>query len=616
MAEFVGLVSLGPSPDLARLCDEAAGRCGVQCDQTLRWPGGWAASTPALHDDDLHKVTLHQGRHGIVCEKLLSGQPCPTGDDLPQVEDLVQRDGWYGTVLIDPSAYGTVTLVSDRLGTVPIFCAIRGNLLYFSSRLSILQRMPGLRLRLSIPAINRYLNHKAFWNGDTPYEGVRTLLAGTYEVVTATSRLRRQHWDHSFRPGRYAGRTEQVVQECWNRLCSTVDRVLRPGMPTSVMLSGGLDSALLTAVTRECSTQPVHAYSVVFGSDNEAWNEARYSKEVAEKADAHYHPLELTQEYLVEHLDRFIDTLDLPATGSLVPFMVMEAAAADGVSLHLNGQGADTAFGLTKMWLVVDLAEALCPLARVLGPRTTCELTGAVHRSLSCRPADAVVRRLRTLRRIRHYFRLRSGRGSWTGSELRPEDIERTFLAKWRDRLGQSVAAKTCELFEKADTHLFSDMMGYVTEVTYLYNHAIRTAGLMSGWYGQAMFLPFMDREVLTYATTLPIQWRRRTGWSKYIVRELCRRRFGEAYARRPKMVFAVPLADWLKGKLRPCADDALRPDSVRARGVFSPEALRELWVMLESGRAAWVDIWAYIVLELWLRKQEESLGYPLVAGE
>jgi len=615
MAEFVGLASL----DGRKALDPALRRPAalpIECAQAVRWPGGVVACTPALGPEDMHRANVCRAGDAVVCDKTFSGAPLAGEGAAASAEDVIRREGCYGTVLIDTAPGGAVTLISDRLGTVPIFLAEREGVLYFASRLSLLQKMPGLRMRLSVGAISRYLDHMGFWNGETPYEGVRHVLPGTYEEISASRRRAKRHWSPVFRPRRFTGTAEELVEECRQRLCAAVRGAIRPGRPVGVMLSGGLDSALLTVVAGEISREPVHTYSVVFASDNARWDERAYSRQIAEAVGTNHHELELTEEYFAAALERFLDALDLPATGGLVPFMAMEASGADGVSVHLNGEGADTAFGLNKLWLLVDLLESACPLPRVLGVRETWALAGRVNRLLYSAPMRPLVWRCRPLRWMRHYFRLRSGCGSWNGSRLSPSQTAGTFLPRWRGRLGPSAAEKTCQMFEQADTHLFSDMMGYLTLLTYIYGHDIRIWGLMAARYGQALFLPFMAPEVLTYATTLPIAYRRRTGWSKYVVRELCKRHLGEEYARRAKMAFVVPLRSWLTGRLKPLVDDALGEESVRARGLFDPQRLAEVRAMFQTGLAAWVDVWAYVVLELWLRKQEASLGYPLVAGE
>ena len=71
----------------------------------------------------------------------------------------------------------------------------------------------------------------------------------------------------------------------------------------------------------------------------------------------------------------------------------------------------------------------------------------------------------------------------------------------------------------------------------------------------------------------------------------------------RPKAAFGVPLRQWLRGPLRHLVDEGLSADSVRRRGVFNPDAVKNL---IERDRAGRIDatytIFSLLCIELWCR--------------
>ncbi|MHC4716587.1 MAG: asparagine synthetase B family protein [Planctomycetota bacterium] len=613
MAEFVGLVNRNRQGPFQEVLDDTLRL--RRFEDTIRWDGGMVATTPPRGPADAHCPVIRKVGSQIVCEKIFVEEPAGGEQGKPlDVQAVTARQGCYGTVLIETEGEPTVTLVSDAIGTVPIYVTSQNGVLYFSSRLSELQLLPGLDLQVSAPAVIRYLNHKCMWPGDTPYRGIRVVRGGTWERFTRSSHEVHQHWDYNYRHQDWAGTADEMVEECWRRLCNIMSRYIGAFGTVGIMLSGGLDSALMVLAAKECTDTPPHTYSVVFGPEYADVDERGYARFVADQTGARHHELELTEKVLHDRLARFVSVSDTPATGGLVPFMTLEASAADEVSVLLNGNGADTAFGLDKQWLTVDRVEKALLLPRLLGVEAYARLAGALGGPMFMPVLRRVVQVSRPLRNARHYFRLRAGRGSWTGSKMVPADIDRTLLPAWRRRQGTTTTEATRRLFAACGSRWFSDMMGYVALKTYLYSHGVRTMSLMSACYGPRMLLPFMDPELLTFATTLPMAWRRRTGKTKYIVRQLCRR-LGDEFAQRPKMAFRVPLGDWLNRELSHLAEDVLSDEAMAERGLLDGDQVRRARAEMAAGRLAWVDIWAYVMLELWLREQEKALGRRLVVA-
>ena len=71
--------------------------------------------------------------------------------------------------------------------------------------------------------------------------------------------------------------------------------------------------------------------------------------------------------------------------------------------------------------------------------------------------------------------------------------------------------------------------------------------------------------------------------------------------ARRGKKGFGVPVAEWLKGKLRPLARDLLSPARIRNHGLFNADYVTRLQDEHERGLANHHKLlWTLLVFELW----------------
>jgi asparagine synthase (glutamine-hydrolysing) len=112
---------------------------------------------------------------------------------------------------------------------------------------------------------------------------------------------------------------------------------------------------------------------------------------------------------------------------------------------------------------------------------------------------------------------------------------------------------------------------------------------------------PFLDPRVAEFAASLPAHYKLRGGKTKYILKRAVAELVPPFVTRRSKKGFGVPVAEWLKGKLRPLARDLLSPERVRRAGVFKPEFVSRLQDEHERGVANHRKLlWTLLMFELW----------------
>jgi asparagine synthase (glutamine-hydrolysing) len=73
----------------------------------------------------------------------------------------------------------------------------------------------------------------------------------------------------------------------------------------------------------------------------------------------------------------------------------------------------------------------------------------------------------------------------------------------------------------------------------------------------------------------------------------------------RPKTGFAVPVGEWIKGPLRPWAEELLDARTIRQDGWFNVEVLSARWRDHLSGTRDSTDaLWSILMFQAWLRQQ------------
>ena len=126
--------------------------------------------------------------------------------------------------------------------------------------------------------------------------------------------------------------------------------------------------------------------------------------------------------------------------------------------------------------------------------------------------------------------------------------------------------------------------------------------------------VPFLDHRVAELAARIPLGLKIRGGKGKHIVRKLLYGLVPRELIDRPKAGFGVPVGEWIKGPLRPWAEDLLDPGLIRAQGWFDPDIVSARWRQHLSGRRdSTPALWAILMFQSWLSAQDSRASTTTV---
>jgi asparagine synthase (glutamine-hydrolysing) len=112
---------------------------------------------------------------------------------------------------------------------------------------------------------------------------------------------------------------------------------------------------------------------------------------------------------------------------------------------------------------------------------------------------------------------------------------------------------------------------------------------------------PFLDSRVAEYAASLPANYKLRGRTTKYILKRAAAPLLPQFVTRRGKKGFGVPVAEWIKGSLRPLVRDLLSPERMRRSGLFNADYVEKLQDEHEQGLANHRKLlWTLLMFELW----------------
>ncbi|NJO37231.1 MAG: hypothetical protein HC871_05930 [Rhizobiales bacterium] len=143
----------------------------------------------------------------------------------------------------------------------------------------------------------------------------------------------------------------------------------------------------------------------------------------------------------------------------------------------------------------------------------------------------------------------------------------------------------------------------YLEQQFFLADHNLNYTDKASMAESIEVRVPYLDRELMTFAATLPVDLKLKGATTKYLLRKIAEPLLPHDVIYRPKVGFGAPIQEWLETDLKEMVEDVLSPESLKSRGWFDPQAVAALRAANKSGRIdATMTIFELICLELWAR--------------
>ena len=498
-----------------------------------------------------------------------------------------------------------IFLARDRLGIKPLYYALAGGALLFSSEVRSLLASGRLQPCLSPDSLEAYLTFGSVAEPSTLVEGVFSVPPGHCLAFPADAPPAKPspkpYWIYSDAVLQQEGPKPKNLQEAAKLLRPLLEETVRDHMiadvPLGVFLSSGLDSTALVALGSRFQSD-LHTFTVIF--PEQRYSEAEISRETAKRFKTRHQEVLLSPSVLVAQLEDAVKSLDQPTMDGLNTYFVSRAARQAGLKVALSGLGSDEIFGGYSTFESTPRAAFVAGLGRwIPGPFRS--LTAAVAVRIAAgdavRKAAAAWRSPRDFPHAYYFTRL-----LFTPSRVRrllapyfeSDEYSGSHENPWRERMRETAR-------QAGGLDSFTSVSCFELQ-SYMVNTLLRDTDAASMANSLEVRVPFLDHRLVEFVGRLPKSAKYMREVPKSLLVEALSGLLPDEVVGQAKRTFTLPWDVWLRGPLGVRLSQDLANLTPPLRQYLNSRAVRGAWQNFVIGQTNWSRPWSLFVLNEWVR--------------
>ncbi len=484
-------------------------------------------------------------------------------------------------------------LLRDRVGEKPLYYGKVKEGFVFASDIGSISVLDGFENPINTAVLDVYFTHGYIPAPYSIYEDVYKLEPGTVakiklpfnkldgieiESYWSMKEVARKGQDNLFK-----GSFEEATDELERLLKASIAEQMVADVPVGAFLSAGIDSSTIVALMQSLNQGKVKSFTI--GMDEKEYNEAVYAKEIAKHLGTEHTELYITQEYARAVVPKLASMFGEPfADSSQIPTYLVSKMTREHVTVSLSGDGGDELFCGYHSYNSVE--------------RIWNKMKGIPY--FIRKPCSELV--LHSPLKNKYIYRVKGKLlGAKGPSGLYIDSYETDPLTKQISLDNRGCSYKYSEydpkfLREANHNIMLMDLLMYHPDDILV--KVDRTAMAVS----LETRVPMLDKDVVEFAWSLPIEYKKQNQVGKQVLREVLYRYVPKEMMERPKKGFSIPVEKWLKQtQLREWAESLIDKEMLIKQGILNPDVVWKIWNDFIEKDEWRIQIWYILMFQSWL---------------
>lgn len=487
-----------------------------------------------------------------------------------------------------------IYFMRDRVGEKPLYFGWVNGSFAFASDIGAICQIKGFSNKIRTEVFPLYFQYGYIPAPYTIYEEIYKLEPGKvltlelnnleYTISTYWSMIEvaKQGEEMPFR-----GTEKEAADELERLLKEALKGQMIADVPLGAFLSGGIDSALVVSLMQSLSEDRIRTFTI--GFDVDKYNEAQYAKEIAAHLGTKHTELYVTSKDAFWVMQQMTDSFTEPfADSSQIPTMLVSKMTREHVTVSLSGDAGDELFcGYNTYRVSEGEMEVLRKRFGYL-PKGIRHMLGYTGKALA-NPVCPV------FYKMGNYLLMDTQEQAH--AQIGVEDVRTLYLSGNRKRLQDSNHSyPNGFLKEPVSNLMLMDMLQYHPDDILV---KVDRAGM---YYSLENRVPLLDKDVVEFAWTLPLEYKMSQGVTKRVMRDVLYRYVPKEMMERPKKGFSIPIAQWMKEKeMHEWATDILADGEKKLGNLLNQKYVSSFWKDYME-KDIWTEtIWHILLMEQWL---------------
>ncbi|NUN22766.1 MAG: asparagine synthase (glutamine-hydrolyzing) [Candidatus Jettenia caeni] len=500
----------------------------------------------------------------------------------------------------------SLILVRDHFGVKPLYYWIRNGRVLFASEMKAIFQDDSVEKELDSEALNSFLTFRYNPSPQTLFKHVKKLYPGHYLKITFEGGWEmKSYWENI--PKINTRITENDAAEEYRRLLTNaVKRQMMSDVPVGLLLSGGVDSAVLGYLMQKNYSEKVKTFTVGFPGSGD-YNELHDARSSAQFIESEHHDITISYKDYLDFFYRSFSIIEEPIAETAIPALYyVSKFASNHLKVVLAGQGADEPMAGYHRYLGAHFISKYADILRNL-PLTM--ITKFLSRNERLKRAAYVSQFSGELERILAVYTIFTP----VQQELLYNNYTKSLNKSMDEELIYRLYSQTKELPDMLSKILYIDTRMSLSDDLLLFNDKVTMANSLE------MRVPFLDIELVQFLESLPRSLKLKGTQRKYIHKRAVECWLPKEIIYRRKRGFMTPMDEWLQDDLAITVKEILMHKDSACKRYFNLDYINQLIELHKSRRENYQKhIFVLLSFEMWhktfLENQEMDRGTGKIA--